>query len=140
PWRAPCWKLLERLSSAPSAPNPATRRLTSMATTNHERVGKALALLSQGLAPFVARECAAKYGDQWVGAVSRNDMGTGARKTSPTDAQFLLKVMWDEWQAVFRLVLGQTERTYVSELRDVRNRWAHQDVFSTDDAYRALDT
>ncbi len=33
-----------------------------MAITNHERVGKALALLSQGLAPFVDRECRAKYG------------------------------------------------------------------------------
>src|SRR5204863_9231935 len=61
-------------------------------------------------------------------------------RVSPTDAQFLLKVMWDQWQPVFRNVLGQTERTYVSELRDVRNRWAHQETFSTDDAYRALDS
>src|SRR5262249_48673936 len=36
--------------------------------------------------------------------------------------------------------LGQSERTLVSELRDVRNRWAHQNPFSTDDAYRALDS
>jgi predicted AAA+ superfamily ATPase len=28
----------------------------------------------------------------------------------------------------------------VSELRDVRNRWAHQDAFSGDDAYRSLDS
>jgi predicted AAA+ superfamily ATPase len=28
----------------------------------------------------------------------------------------------------------------VSELRDIRNRWAHQDAFSGDDAYRALDS
>ena len=113
-----------------------------MATTNHERVGRALSLLSEGLAPFVARECQAKYGDLWLEAVARNDPGsTGpGRKTSPTDAQFLLKVIWDEWQPVFRNVLGQTERTYVSELRDIRNRWAHQDAFSTDDAERALDT
>jgi hypothetical protein len=62
------------------------------------------------------------------------------RKVSQTDAQFLLKVIWDEWQPVFRNVLGQTDRTYVSELRHVRNRWAHQDAFSTDDAERALDT
>ena len=41
---------------------------------------------------------------------------------------------------MFRNVLGQSERTYVSELRDVRNRWAHQDTFSGDDAYRALDS
>jgi hypothetical protein len=113
-----------------------------MAVTNHERVGKALALLTQGLAPFVARECEAKYGDNWVQSVVRREGGTAplSRKISATDAQFLLKVVWDEWQPVFRSVLGQSERTYVSELRDVRNRWAHQDAFSTDDAYRALDS
>lgn len=114
-----------------------------MATTNHERVGKALAILSEGLAPFVARECEAKYGGGWVDSVTRFPGGatpSGARKVSPTDAQFLLKVMWDEWQSVFRNQLGQADRTYVSELRDVRNRWAHQDQFSTDDAERALDT
>ena len=113
-----------------------------MAMTNHERIGKALTLLSEGLAPFVARECQAKYGEGWVQSISRMDPAAGAsgKKVSPTDAQFLLKVMWDEWQSVFRTVLGQTDRTYVSELRDVRNRWAHQDTFSTDDAERALDT
>jgi hypothetical protein len=113
-----------------------------MAATNHERIGKALLLLSEGLAPFVARECQAKYGEDWVQPISRMDPAAGAsgRRVSPTDAQFLLKVMWDEWQPVFRTVLGQTDRTYVSELRDVRNRWAHQDNFSTDDAERALDT
>lgn len=113
-----------------------------MAVTNHERVGAALGLLTQGLAPFVARECKAKYGDNWVQEVARVDTAASSsgRKVSPTDAQFLLKIVWDEWHAVFRNVLGQTERTYVSELRDIRNRWAHQNAFSTDDAYRALDS
>ncbi|MDA8312150.1 MAG: Swt1 family HEPN domain-containing protein [Actinomycetota bacterium] len=113
-----------------------------MAVTNHERVGRALSVMSEGLAPFVARECTAKYGESWVQAVTRTDPGSGgpAKRISATDAQFLLKVVWDEWQTVFRNVLGQTDRTYVSELRDVRNRWAHQDTFSTDDAERALDT
>src|SRR5204862_5630045 len=74
--------------------------------------------------------------------VGRHDAAPGgqARKPSPNDVQFLLKVMWDEWNAVFRKVLGQSERTLVSELRDMRNRWAHQEPFSGDDAYRALDS
>jgi predicted AAA+ superfamily ATPase len=61
-------------------------------------------------------------------------------KVSKNDAQFLLKAMWDAWNDVFRAKLSQTDRTYISELRDMRNRWAHQETFSTDDAYRALDT
>jgi predicted AAA+ superfamily ATPase len=108
-----------------------------MAVTNHERVGAALSLLSQGLAPFVERECVAKYGQGWVEALAANEVGF---KVSKNDAQFLLKVMWDAWNDVFRAKLSQTDRTYVSELRDMRNRWAHQETFSTDDAYRALDT
>jgi predicted AAA+ superfamily ATPase len=113
-----------------------------MAVTNHERVGKALALLSGGLAPFVERECKAKYGEGWVKAVTRADTSAiqSSKKVSASDAQFLLRVVWDEWNSVFRNVLGQSERTYVSELRDVRNRWAHQDTFSGDDAYRSLDS
>ena len=105
-----------------------------MAVTNHERVGRALALLTQGLAPFVARECKARYGDHWVGRVARNE------RANPDDAQFLLAVLADEWREVFAKVLGRTERNYVSELIEIRNRWAHQGNFSTDDTYRALDT
>src|SRR5580692_10856055 len=56
------------------------------------------------------------------------------------DSASLLSVMWNQWNAVFRKTLGQAERTLVSELRDVRNRWAHQKPFSSDDAYRALDS
>ena len=33
-----------------------------MATTNYERVGKAMELLRDGLKPFVARELEAKHG------------------------------------------------------------------------------
>ena len=48
--------------------------------------------------------------------------------------------MWETWNDVFRLILGPAERGFVGELRGHRNRWAHQEAFSGDDAYRALDT
>lgn len=41
-----------------------------MATTNHERVGKALELLRTGLAPFVERELQAQHGKYWITAVT----------------------------------------------------------------------
>lgn len=56
------------------------------------------------------------------------------------DTQNLLLIMWETWSGVFRNTLGHTERAIVSELREVRNRWAHQTAFSSDDAYRALDS
>jgi hypothetical protein len=105
-----------------------------MAVTNHDRVGRALDLLRKGLAPFVARECKARYGDGWVGLAARREWA------SPNDIQFLLGALTDQWREVFTKVLGRAERSYVSELIEIRNRWAHQGTFSTDDAYRALDT
>jgi predicted AAA+ superfamily ATPase len=105
-----------------------------MAETNNERVGKALSFLAQGLAPFVDRECGLKYGLDWENAVP----GDGAR--SKTDIQFLLRTMTSTWREVFERTLGRMERNYVSELIDARNRWAHQEPFSSDDAYRALDS
>ena len=115
-----------------------------MATTNRERVGKALDLLRAGLGPFVERELRravkAKRVDAnvvgWVG----NDQGRTGRSVVEQDVAALLTVMCDLWQSVFRPVLGHAERSFVSELREQRNRWAHQRPFSSDDAYRVLDT
>src|SRR5207248_8914088 len=44
------------------------------------------------------------------------------------------------WNSVSRRTLGPAERNLVGELRGHRNNWAHQRTFSTDDAYRALDS
>ena len=48
--------------------------------------------------------------------------------------------MWDLWNDCFRKILGPSDRSLVSELRDVRNKWAHQKSFTTDDVYRAVDS
>ena len=48
--------------------------------------------------------------------------------------------MWETWNDVFRTVLGRAERSLVNEIRDQRNKWAHQDSFSSDDADRTLDS
>jgi predicted AAA+ superfamily ATPase len=105
-----------------------------LAETNNERVGKTLALLMQGLSPFVDRECGLVYGIDWENAIRVE----GPR--SKTDVQFLLRTMAHAWRDVFERTLGRMERNYVSELIDARNRWAHQETFSSDDAYRALDS
>lgn len=36
--------------------------------------------------------------------------------------------------------IGHAGESYASELREVRNDWAHMKRFTDDDAYRALDT
>src|SRR5262245_38109674 len=114
-----------------------------MAITNQERIGKAMELLRQGLAPFVAREFASQYKTQSVDAARRligDDRSLGKRAIEDWDASALLKLMWEAWNDVFGRTLGRAERSLVQELRDWRNKWAHQEPLSGDDADRALDS
>jgi len=116
-----------------------------MAITNHERVGKALDLLKDGLQPFVEREMKSQHAQLWFDQVKASVRETQSNmfgtETEPRwDVAALLGVMWNQWQIVFRKTLGQADRSLVSELREVRNKWAHQNPFSGDDAYRALDS
>jgi len=114
-----------------------------MAITNHERVGKALELLKSGLGSFIQRECKSVYKDRAVTEITRfigDDRLNAARPLVEWDVAVLLKLMWEAWHDVFRKTLGQAERSLVSELRDIRNKWAHQEAFSGDDTYRALDS
>jgi hypothetical protein len=114
-----------------------------MAITNHERVGKAMELLKSGLGPFVDREFKNTYRDRAAAEASRfmgEDRLNARRPLADWDVAPLLKLMWDSWNDVFRKTLGPAERSLVSELRNHRNNWAHQQAFSGDDAYRALDS
>jgi hypothetical protein len=114
-----------------------------MAITNHERVGKALDVLNIGLRPFVERELKATYKDKWIDTVRPsfpNWQQPGRTPSLNWDTQALLSVMWDLWNDCFRKTLGPSDRSLVSELRDVRNKWAHQKAFSKDDSYRAIDS
>ncbi|MFZ1416467.1 MAG: Swt1 family HEPN domain-containing protein [Defluviicoccus sp.] len=114
-----------------------------MAITNHERVGKALEQVRDGLRPFVERELKASIGDNWPQTVADilTDSRLGKGKSEQTnDVAVLLVVMDRTWGDVFRRTLGKAERSLVNELMEVRRRWAHQEPFSTDDTYRALDS
>ena len=114
-----------------------------MAITNHERVGKAMDLLKQGLSPFVDREIKSLYKDKALAEATRflgEDRLLSKKGIVEWDAAALLKLMWEAWNDVFRRTLGPAERSLVNELRDLRNKWAHQESFSSDDAYRALDS
>jgi hypothetical protein len=115
-----------------------------MAITNSERVGKALELLKDGLRPYVERELKATYKDRWVETArpSFPDWQQPGKdgKGLNWDTQALLQVMCELWNDCFKKILGPSDRNLAFELRDVRNKWAHQKAFSTDDAYRAIDS
>ena len=109
-----------------------------MAMSNRERVGRAFELLAAGLGPYVDRrmriQSTAK--DRWFEQVKARERGS----VSLQDPALQLKVMADHWDVVFRNELTRSDRNVVFELRDVRNKWAHNEAFTADDAYRALDS
>ncbi|MGH7463093.1 MAG: Swt1 family HEPN domain-containing protein, partial [Longimicrobiales bacterium] len=114
-----------------------------MAITNQERVGKGMDLLRQGLAPYIQREFKSVYLDRAEQEARRFAADDRLNLTKPLaqwDAAALLRVMGEAWHDVFRKTLGFAEKALVGELRDVRNKWAHQQAFSSDDADRALDS
>ena len=112
--------------------------------TNQERVGKAMDLLKSGLGPFVDREIKVALKSQRLDAFKLRDYAEdpvlAKKATAEWDVAGLLKLMWETWNDVFRSILGPAERGLVGELRGHRNKWAHQESFSSDDAYRALDS
>ena len=114
-----------------------------MAITNRERVGKALDLLQQGLSPFIQRKLQNQYGKYWVTNVTsawRDELTWRDDKTPHLDSAALLRIMWEQWNAVFCDTLGSAGQSLVSDLRRYLNKWAHQGAFSTDDTYRVLDS
>ena len=122
-----------------------------MAKSNRDRVSEVLDALRDGLGPFVLREYkmvykAAGYLREIEQVLKSNTRApvpdlvdeTAARKG--IDAQGWLSLMMFHWGEVFKAKLGHAERSYVSELNEHRNAWAHQKPISNEDAYRCADT
>jgi uncharacterized protein len=107
-----------------------------------DRVRKALDHVRDGLRPFVEREMRAKLGAKWQDdSRYRLQLQTARDGSVNWDTQALLKAIGhDYWNDVFKSSLQQMDRNYAIELKDVRNKHAHDENFSNDDAYRAIDT
>src|SRR3954449_8977175 len=110
-----------------------------MAATNTQRVQRAMQVLSEGLGPFVDARLSRTLGADWPAAVTGE--GRPAPANARADTHFLLTAMIRGWRdGGFGDALGHAGRSWVSELLDARNRWAHNEAFSSDQTYRALDT
>nr|MDP9484837.1 Swt1 family HEPN domain-containing protein [Actinomycetota bacterium] len=114
-----------------------------MALSNRDRIGRGLETLRAGLAPFVERELKARLRGHWQTEVerdSRHEMRRDANGGIVWDTSALFGAMLGQWDDVFRYTLGPPQRSLVHEVRAVRNDWAHEQAFSTDETYRALDS
>ena len=116
--------------------------LSQPGLSNRDRVGRGFGLLAEGLLPFVDRCMAAvaPSGTDWPALLARRDQRDGrAGVYDRHDPQTLLRVLTEERRS-FKDALSPRELAYASELRDIRNNWAHNRPFSDRDTERALDT
>ena len=118
-----------------------------MATkSNRRQVGEGLDLLVEGMKPFVIQEMKRRHDRDWVHEIAeiinKNPSAPKHKITDdiPWDTSLIASIIEAEWRYLFRNKLGSADRSMLHEVRDVRNRWAHQKAFSLDDTIRALDT
>ncbi len=95
-----------------------------------DRVAKGLNVLADGLRHYVVAR---------VPAQVLSNAATIQGSVQDWDALALLVFMWDHWNDLFRHDLSFVERSLISELREYRNRWAHQQKFSEGEIYRIMD-
>ncbi|MAF61658.1 MAG: DUF499 domain-containing protein [Blastomonas sp.] len=113
-----------------------------MAKSTRQYVFEGMELLPSALIPFVEKRLENSIKGHWQLEVVQRVQGLRPNSTGDVgwDQQGLLKTMMAFWKDAFATVLGHPERSYVSELLDVRNKLSHNETFTYDDADRALDS
>ncbi|MEX1663531.1 DUF499 domain-containing protein [Thioclava sp. 15-R06ZXC-3] len=113
-----------------------------MAKSTRQHVFEGMELLPEGLIPFVEKRLESQITGHWQVQVVERVRGLRPNGDGQVnwDQQGLLQVMMAFWKEAFAMVLGHPERSYVSELLEVRNKLSHNENFTYDDAERALDT
>ena len=96
-------------------------------------------LLRDGLRPKCEDTWKGFYGSAWLSVVN-DRLRTPERNPSTNDVAFLFKGMKATWNETFGHGFPPAVRSLVFELADVRNKWAHQSAFTSDDTIRALDS
>ncbi len=104
-----------------------------MALSNRDRIGKALDELRDGLLPYISRHLYDEIGSGW-----QDQLPTHANNLR--DVSVLLSLFMSHWGTLFKRLLSQSDRSYISELKEARNKWAHSESMSSDDVDRYLDT
>lgn len=125
-----------------------------MALSNRDRIDRMFQIVAPVLDDFISSTVGQgdpAVGAAWINLIQAKDGRNNVPSTKtydPLDPQVQLRMLTETnitagfkkgWYP-FDQTLGKTGQSFASELRDVRNTWAHNGTFTDDDAYRALDT
>jgi hypothetical protein len=113
----------------------------------HSTVGDALSILIRGLEPFFEHVFAQALPPNvsWTELLRRKDAVAGRqmRTYRTQDLSLMLRAMTErlgDYGYPFNGHMDRSGQSYASELRQVRNRWAHNETFTAPEAYRAIDS
>jgi hypothetical protein len=117
--------------------------MNTMAKTYRDRIGDLLDLIRSPLASYIKSKLEDRYNDTWRQA-AEEILGPNVaveRSKNPDDWDVLvwMHVLLGGWNDLFSHVLSPGHRSYLYELKDIRNEWAHQKPLSFDNTYRAYD-
>lgn len=113
---------------------------------NTDFVGSALRVAATGLEPIVELVLQPRLaGDaRWpmlIELLDRQKHGRPSATYAASDLQVILRALTEKLPRLgYPFDLDHTGRRLAGELREVRNRWAHNAPFDDADTYRALDT
>lgn len=123
-----------------------------MALSNRDRIDRMFQTMAPALDDFISSvigQTDPHIGANWVNLVAAKDAKKGVEKEYDSlDPQVQFRMLTEKnivhmlkpgWYP-FSDALDRQGESFASELREVRNTWAHNGSFSDDDAYRALDT
>ncbi len=122
-----------------------------MALSNRDRIDRMFQQIAPPLDDFISTVVGQgdpELGAAWTKLVQAKDKTPSHKTYDALDPQVQFRILTEGsitggfkpgWYP-FSKALGRAGETFASELREVRNTWAHNGTFSDDDAYRALDT
>ena len=114
---------------AKSAPKRVDKTQEELLLKNHERVGRGLIFLAQGLQPFVESQMQKFHGNDWEEVAKEclgdKDFHIESDRINLEDSQALIQVIINQQDKAFKPVLDSDEIDLVFEIRDARRKWAH---------------
>jgi len=101
-----------------------------------------LAQFRRGFEPFVILVFKSTHADAWFDILrSTPEIRTPLDpRAIQLDATALVRIILVHWDSTFARVLDKRDRALFYELRQIRNRWAHQVPITVDDVDRMADT
>ena len=112
-----------------------------MAKSARQSVFEGMELLPEVLTPFIEKRLENALKGHWeVEVATKLRLRPNPKGGIKWDQASILNTIDRYWDSAFKSVLGRTERALVNELVEVRNKLAHNEKFTYDDAERALDS